>query len=138
MKFLRKSILSRTSMDIEKLNPIDHVAQCFIPTVFVMARGDDFVNPHHGEDLYQLYGGDKNLIYVEGDHNSERPQFMNDSVSIFFHNVFQSQAYQTDDDPVLTLPEISVLNPVITTAHISNEDYLFKLDRTIVAKHRMA
>jgi len=138
MKFLRKSILSRTGMDIEKLNPIDHVAQCFIPSVFIMARGDDFVNPHHGEDMYQLYGGDKNLIYVEGDHNSERPPFMNDSVSIFFHNAFQSQAYQTDDEPELALPEISVLHPVITTAHISNEDYLFKLDRTLVAKHRMA
>lgn len=138
MKFLRKSILSRTGMDIEKLNPIDHVTQCFIPSVFIMARGDDFVNPHHGEDMYQLYGGDKNLIYVEGDHNSERPPFMNDSVSIFFHNAFQSQAYQTDDEPELPLPEISVLNPVITTVHISNEDYLFKLDRTLVAKHRMA
>lgn len=52
-KFLRKSIKSRTGMDIDKLNPIDHVGSCFIPAMFVVARGDDFVMPHHGELLYQ-------------------------------------------------------------------------------------
>ena len=31
--------------------------------------------------------GDKNLIKFEGDHNSPRPQFYYDSVSIFFYNV---------------------------------------------------
>lgn len=31
--------------------------------------------------------GDKNIIKFEGDHNSSRPQFYYDSVSIFFYNV---------------------------------------------------
>lgn len=31
--------------------------------------------------------GDKNLIKFEGDHNSPRPQFYYDSVSIFFYNI---------------------------------------------------
>lgn len=31
--------------------------------------------------------GDKNLIKFDGDHNSARPQFYYDSVSIFFYNV---------------------------------------------------
>ena len=88
LKFLRKSILGRTGMDIEKLNPIDQIASCYIPALFIVARGDDFVRPNHGEALYRLYGGDKNLIRVEGDHNSDRPQFLNDSVAIFFHNIF--------------------------------------------------
>lgn len=30
--------------------------------------------------------GDKNIIKFEGDHNSSRPQFYYDSVSIFFYN----------------------------------------------------
>ncbi|RWW89728.1 hypothetical protein BHE74_00001241 [Ensete ventricosum] len=33
--------------------------------------------------------GDKNIIKFEGDHNSSRPQFYYDSVSIFFYNVLQ-------------------------------------------------
>lgn len=76
-------------MDIEKLNPLDFVETCFIPALFIVAKGDDFVRPHHGEALYEKYQGDKNLIRVEGDHNSDRPFFMMDSVSIFFHNVLQ-------------------------------------------------
>jgi hypothetical protein len=47
------------------------------------------VRPHHGEAMHEKYMGDKNLIRVEGDHNSDRPFFMMDSVSIFFHNVLQ-------------------------------------------------
>jgi len=39
-------------MDIEKLNPIDHVSSCFIPSLFVVAKNDDFVKPQHGEDMY--------------------------------------------------------------------------------------
>lgn len=31
--------------------------------------------------------GDKNIIKFDGDHNSSRPQFYYDSVSIFFYNV---------------------------------------------------
>jgi hypothetical protein len=73
-------------MDIDKLNPIDHVSSCFIPSLFVVAKGDDFVRPGHGESMYKLYGGDKNILRVEGDHNSERPRFLYDSVAIFFLN----------------------------------------------------
>lgn len=94
-------------MDIDKLNPIDHVESCFIPAVFITAKGDDFVRPHHGEALFSKYAGEKNLIRVEGDHNSERPGFMNDSVSIFFHNCFMVthqihlQNFGTLRDPAL-------------------------------------
>ena len=31
--------------------------------------------------------GDKNIIKFDGDHNSSRPQFYYDSVSIFFYNI---------------------------------------------------
>lgn len=31
--------------------------------------------------------GDKNIIKFDGDHNSPRPQFYFDSITIFFHNV---------------------------------------------------
>nr|XP_009603151.1 uncharacterized protein LOC104098185 [Nicotiana tomentosiformis] len=33
--------------------------------------------------------GDKDIIIFEGDHNSPRPQFYFDSISIFFNNVLQ-------------------------------------------------
>jgi fermentation-respiration switch protein FrsA (DUF1100 family) len=88
-KFVRKTILSKCNLDINKLNPIEYVSNCFIPVLFVVAKGDDFVRPHNGEKLFKEYAGDKNIIRVEGDHNSERPPFMMDSVGIFFYNVLQ-------------------------------------------------
>lgn len=36
--------------------------------------------------------GEKNIIKFEGDHNSPRPQFYFDSISIFFNNVLQTPA----------------------------------------------
>ena len=97
-KFLRKSIISRTGMDLEKLNPIDHVSSCFIPSLFVVATGDDFVKPKHGEDMYKMYAGDKNIIKVEGDHNSARPEFLKTSIGIFFLNTLcgpQAEYFKT-------------------------------------------
>ena len=51
-KFVRKSVLSKAKFDMDKLNPIDYVNKCFVPSLFVVAKGDDFVRPHHGEKLY--------------------------------------------------------------------------------------
>ncbi len=51
-KFIRKTVLSKAKFDMDKLNPIDFVNKCFIPSLFVVAKGDDFVRPHHGEKLY--------------------------------------------------------------------------------------
>ena len=45
--------------------------------------------PHHSEAILEQYGGDKNLILVEGDHNSNRPRFMYDSVAIFLMTTLQ-------------------------------------------------
>jgi hypothetical protein len=71
---------------MDKMKPIDYVDKCFVPALFIVAKGDDFVRPHHGEELYLKYAGDKNIVRVEGDHNSDRPLFLLDSVSIFFYN----------------------------------------------------
>jgi hypothetical protein len=72
-KFVRKSILSKAGFDIDELNPVAYVDKCFCPALIMTASGDDFVMPHHGKLLYDKYSGDKNIISVEGDHNSDRP-----------------------------------------------------------------
>jgi len=73
--------------DINELKPIDYVHKCYMPSMFIVAKGDDFVRPHHSEKLCSQYAGDKNIVKVEGDHNSNRPRFMMESVSDFFENV---------------------------------------------------
>jgi len=84
MKLIKKSVKSRASFDLEKLNPIDHVEGAFIPALFGHAEDDDFIEKHHSQELHDKYSGEKNLINFEGDHNTARPNFFYDSVYIFF------------------------------------------------------
>jgi len=85
-KFVRTTVMKKAKFDISALNPIDSADKCFSPVLFVVAKNDDFVRPYHTDLLHKKYAGEKNFILVEGDHNSDRPQFFMDSASIFFYN----------------------------------------------------
>lgn len=39
--------------------------------------------------IHEKYSGDKNIVIVEGDHNSKRPMFLYDSIGIFLSNTLQ-------------------------------------------------
>lgn len=45
-----------------------------------------------------MWQGDKNIIKFEGDHNSPRPQFFMDSLTIFFHNVLKPPESVQEDN----------------------------------------
>jgi len=67
--------------------------------MFVHAKNDDFVKPHHSKKLYDVYPGDKTIKNIDGDHNSKRPKFFKDSAGIFFYNTLQVQYLkQISDD----------------------------------------
>mmetsp|Transcript_31506 Transcript_31506/g.30070 ORF Transcript_31506/g.30070 Transcript_31506/m.30070 type:complete len:505 (+) Transcript_31506:100-1614(+) len=89
LRFIRSSVLKKAEFDIRLCSPIEHADRCFIPALFVAAEGDEFVPPHHSQKIYAQYAGDKNVIIVEGDHNSNRPKFLYDSASIFLVRILQ-------------------------------------------------
>lgn len=89
IRWIRSSVLKTAKFDIRSLSPIKHAHKCFIPALFVAAEGDEFVPAEHSKKIYEKYAGDKNLIIVDGDHNSTRPKFLYDSVSIFLTQVLQ-------------------------------------------------
>lgn len=77
----RLRIKSLCGFDIDELAPENHVGESFIPALFVVADGDDFIPPHHTRRLYEMYTGDKEIEIVEGDHNTRRcPQFIRKAV----------------------------------------------------------
>jgi len=84
MSLIRKTIQSKAKFDINDLIPMNHVKAGFMPAFFVAGKQDTFIDPHHAKDLYEKYAGDKNIVIVDGDHNSVRPQFLLDSIAIFF------------------------------------------------------
>lgn len=89
IQYMRKAIQRKAKFDIMELNTIKVAKSCFVPVLFGHAIEDDFIQPHHSDRIFDAYVGDKNIIKFEGDHNSPRPQFYFDSISIFFNNVLQ-------------------------------------------------
>ncbi|OVA20086.1 hypothetical protein BVC80_1665g49 [Macleaya cordata] len=87
IQYMRKVIQKKAKFDIMDLNTIKVAKSCFVPVLLGHAVDDDFIHPHHSDRIYEAYVGDKNIIKFEGDHNSPRPQFYFDSITIFFHNV---------------------------------------------------
>jgi len=96
LRMIRKTILSKAKFDINKLEPLSAVGNCFMPALFAHGESDTFIGPHHSHELYEKYAGDKNQLLVEGDHNSPRPRFFFDSASIFFHNALLSSEEQEE------------------------------------------
>lgn len=92
IQYMRRAILKKAKFDIMELNAIKVAKCCFVPVLFGHAIEDDFILPHHSDRIYDAYMGDKNIIKFDGDHNSPRPQFYFDSISIFFNNVLQPPA----------------------------------------------
>lgn len=89
IRMIQSSVKKQAHFNIKHISPIAHADKCFIPALFVAGEHDDFINKRHSEAIHARYAGDKNLIIVEGDHNSPRPKFMFDSVSIFLQTCLQ-------------------------------------------------
>ncbi|XP_047072729.1 uncharacterized protein LOC124682004 isoform X1 [Lolium rigidum] len=87
IQHMRKIVKRKASFDIMDLDTIQVAKRCFVPALFGHATEDDFILPHHSDKICESYVGDKNIIKFDGDHNSPRPQFYFDSITIFFHNV---------------------------------------------------
>ncbi|XP_027186467.1 uncharacterized protein [Cicer arietinum] len=89
VQYMRRVIEKKAKFDIMKLNCILVAPKTFIPVLFGHASDEKFIQPRHSDLISESYVGDKNIIKFDGDHNSSRPQFFYDSVSIFFYNVLR-------------------------------------------------
>eukprot|EP00968_Pinguiococcus_pyrenoidosus_P027746 scaffold7442_cov258-Pinguiococcus_pyrenoidosus.AAC.4 len=89
LRMLRSTVQRTANFNIRDCSPINYIESCFIPALFCAGRGDDFITPSHSQRLHDAYPGDKNIILVDGDHNSPRPKFMFDSAGIFLQRYLQ-------------------------------------------------
>ena len=89
IRCIQSSVKRQANFNIREISPVAHADKCFIPALFVAGEHDDFINKRHSQAIHDKYAGDKNIIIVEGDHNSPRPKFMFDSVSIFLQTCLQ-------------------------------------------------
>uniref|UniRef100_A0A1D1XWE5 Uncharacterized protein yqkD n=1 Tax=Anthurium amnicola TaxID=1678845 RepID=A0A1D1XWE5_9ARAE len=97
IQHMRRVIKRKANFDIMDLDTMQVAKHCYVPALLGHATDDDFIQPHHSDRIYDAYAGDKNIIKFDGDHNSPRPQFYFDSITIFFHNVLKPPKDEFDE-----------------------------------------
>lgn len=108
LSLIRNSIKIRAQCDINNLSPVMNVDKTFIPAYFVAGKNDSFIRPHHTEELFEKYAGEKNISIVNGDHNSIRPKSLINSISLFFLQALEPNHISTETvQPPLNRPEKS-------------------------------
>jgi len=128
-KLVKSTILKKAKFNLDEIEPKKYAVRCFIPALFCHAKKDSFVNQHHCKDLYDVYAGDKNVIYVDGNHNSARPQYFKDSAAIFFFNTLQCEKIKEISDdyngfkrPIIQKEEIKINEINNNDNEINNEE----------------
>lgn len=81
---LRKIVSYKADFDIKDVDPLKSVANCKVPALFAAGNYDVLVRPHHAVTLHDQFPGEKQLIFINGDHNSPRPDSFHDTVASFF------------------------------------------------------
>ena len=92
IKLLKEIIKDKAGFNLDDIELKKYAEKCFIPAYFCHSKEDTFVNIHHCKDLYNVYAGDKNIVYLKGNHNSERPIHFKDSVALFFYKALRCKS----------------------------------------------
>jgi len=84
LQLVRGEVQARAGFDIDTLCPIDVVHKVIAPVLFAVATDDNFVLPHHTEDLCSKWGGpERTIMQVGGSHNTSRPSWFRDAAAAF-------------------------------------------------------
>lgn len=84
---IARSVRGMAHFSIRDIEPIEHVSTIDTPALFVVGAEDDFIPPHHCEELCEAYqsGISTNLLMVPGGHNDARPYIVFEAVHQFLH-----------------------------------------------------
>jgi pimeloyl-ACP methyl ester carboxylesterase len=92
MRMLKSSIKQEAGFNIKHISPVSHAPKCFIPAMIVAGEHDDFIKKRHAEVIFEKYAGDKNIVIVDGDHNSPRPRYMVQGAMLFLQSCMKVRA----------------------------------------------
>eukprot|EP00930_Biecheleria_cincta_P024205 TRINITY_DN17352_c0_g1_i1.p1 TRINITY_DN17352_c0_g1~~TRINITY_DN17352_c0_g1_i1.p1 ORF type:complete len:562 (-),score=88.74 TRINITY_DN17352_c0_g1_i1:115-1800(-) len=109
---IRMMIQKEANFDICEVSPIAHVDSCFVPALFLHGAQDDFVLPHHSEDLKKAYQGEATYIVMpDTDHNSARREKFLARSALFFVRAFRWEQFV---DPAAMTAIMDGLFPTMT------------------------
>jgi len=86
LNIIRKTILGKNGLDIDKLRPIDCAPKTFQPALFIHAIYDELIKVEHTIDLFNNYGGQEKSLNCsdKGGHNSKRNSMIINKIGDFF------------------------------------------------------
>ena len=98
IKMIKQTVKDKADFNIDDIEPGEYAQKCFVPAFFCHGKDDTFVNVHHCNDLYLIYPGEKYILLVDGDHNTLRPNKLNENASEFFYNALKCKYIQELND----------------------------------------
>lgn len=73
LKMVKETIREKANFELDIIEPYIYAKNCLVPAFFCHGKDDDFVLPHHSQDLFNEYKGfEKYIELVKGGHNSMR------------------------------------------------------------------
>jgi len=85
LSLISRSVQKEARFPLRDISPIDHVSSSSTPALFIVGADDNFIPPHHSEDLVERYsrGVSTNLFMVPGGHNDVRPPLVTEAIQQF-------------------------------------------------------
>ena len=75
LNMVKETVKEKANFDLDVIEPYIFAKNCLVPAFFCHGNEDDFVLPHHSQDLFNEYKGkDKYIEFAKGGHNSSRPK----------------------------------------------------------------
>eukprot|EP00927_Polykrikos_kofoidii_P073782 TRINITY_DN69805_c0_g1_i1.p1 TRINITY_DN69805_c0_g1~~TRINITY_DN69805_c0_g1_i1.p1 ORF type:complete len:479 (-),score=55.32 TRINITY_DN69805_c0_g1_i1:66-1502(-) len=91
LQVVRREVQSRADFDIEELVPVRKVPHAVSPALFATAVDDDFILPHHTEDLHKAWGGEERVFMTfDGGHGGQRPSWFYETAATFLEKQLAS------------------------------------------------
>lgn len=93
-KLTSEIIMDKAKFKIEEINPLENVKHCGnLPAIFCHGLDDNLINNIHSQNLYNNYSGKKEIILFQGSHNTERPHYVLQIISLFFYENLDAENY---------------------------------------------
>ena len=95
VKTLQNTILEKANFDINDIEPYLFAQKCSVPAFFCHGKDDSLINPHHCQDLYDIYPYKKKIAFLNGDHNTTRTDEFKKSAALFFYHYLNLKELKT-------------------------------------------
>lgn len=95
--FLKKKIMKKNNFNINDISPITYIKNIKSPAFFISAKNDRIIDPAQMNKIYEEFSGKKIIQYVEGDHNSQRPDSCLMKCAGFIHSIFTKDDFDENN-----------------------------------------